>query len=96
MICDGIGNYVDWAGELLARRSQFRSRNRTSRSILLTKNGHFLSLSVSAVALSGQPSEKCSVPRRVSTSSGEAMPGGIGVVILYCLGGWEDEVINSR
>jgi hypothetical protein len=48
------------------------------------------------VALSGQPSEKCSVPRRVSTSSGDAMPGGIGVVILYCLGGWEDEVISSR
>jgi hypothetical protein len=36
------------------------------------------------------------VPRRVSTSSGDAMSGGIGVVILYCLGGWEHEVISSR
>jgi hypothetical protein len=42
------------------------------------------------------PSEKCSVPRPVSTSSGDAMPGSIGVVSLYCFGGWEREVINSR
>jgi hypothetical protein len=24
------------------------------------------------------------------------MPGSIGVVSLYCFGGWEREVINSR
>jgi hypothetical protein len=29
----------------------------------------------------------CSVPRRVSTSSGDAMPGDIGVAILYCYAG---------
>jgi len=42
-----------------------------------------LSQSFSTVGLSGKPSKKLNVPRRVSIVSGDAMPGGMGVVILY-------------
>jgi hypothetical protein len=42
-----------------------------------------LSKSFSAEALSGKPSKKLSVPRRVSTVSGDATPGGRAVEYLY-------------
>ena len=41
-------------------------------------------LMTEAVALSGKPSKKLSVPSRVSTLFGAAMPGGMGVEYLYC------------
>lgn len=42
-----------------------------------------LSKSFSADALSGKQSKKCSVPKRVTTLSGDATPGGIGVEYLF-------------